>query len=62
MIRFIRSISYASLGSVTWKSSNKRVATVSSKGKVTAKKPGTATITVTTKDHKKIATCRITVR
>ena len=32
-----------------WKSSNKSVATVSSKGKITAKKVGTATITVTTK-------------
>ncbi len=35
--------------SVTWKSSNKSVATVSSTGKVTAKKAGTATITVTFK-------------
>ncbi|MCB6993076.1 Ig domain-containing protein [bacterium 210820-DFI.6.37] len=37
---------------VTWTSSNKKVAKVSSKGKVTAVAPGTATITVTTKDGK----------
>jgi uncharacterized protein YjdB len=47
---------------VTWKSSNKSVATVSSNGKVTAKKVGTATITCTTKDGKKTATCKITVK
>lgn len=35
--------------SVTWKSSDKSVATVSSKGKVTAKGAGTATITATAK-------------
>ncbi|MCC8045773.1 MAG: Ig-like domain-containing protein [Clostridiales bacterium] len=32
---------------VTWKSSNKKVATVSKSGKITAKKAGTATITAT---------------
>ncbi|MCD7955322.1 MAG: Ig-like domain-containing protein [Lachnospiraceae bacterium] len=32
---------------VTWKSSNKKVATVSKTGKITAKKAGTATITAT---------------
>lgn len=37
---------------VSWTSSNKKVAKVSSKGKVTAVAPGTATITVTTKDGK----------
>ena len=46
---------------VTWKSSNKNVATVSSTGKVTAKGAGTATITVTTKDGGKKATCKVTV-
>ncbi|HIR27934.1 MAG TPA: Ig domain-containing protein [Candidatus Choladousia intestinigallinarum] len=45
---------------VTWKSSNKNVATVSSKGKVTAKKAGTATITATV--LKKKYTCKITVK
>lgn len=45
---------------VTWKSSNKSVATVSSKGKVTAKKAGTATITATV--LKKKYTCKITVK
>ena len=35
--------------SISYKSSNKKIATVSSKGKVKAKKPGTAKITVTVK-------------
>ena len=45
---------------ITWKSSNKKVATVSSKGKVTAKKKGTATITakVSSKTYK----CKVTVK
>ena len=44
---------------VTWKSSNKAVASVTSKGKVTAKKQGTATITATNK--KKSYQCKVTV-
>lgn len=48
---------------VTWKSSNTKIATVSSSGKVTAKSPGTVTITCTTKDGSgQKATCKITVR
>lgn len=48
---------------VTWKSSNTKVATVNSRGKVTAKSPGTATITCAAKDGSgKKATCKITVR
>lgn len=48
---------------VTWKSSNTKVATVNSRGKVIAKSPGTATITCTAKDGSgKKATCKITVR
>ena len=46
---------------VTWTSSNTTVATVSSTGLVTAKKKGTATITVKTADGGKTATCKITV-
>lgn len=47
---------------VTWKSSNKKVATVNSKGKVTAKKKGTVTITATAKDgSKKKASIKIKV-
>lgn len=47
-------------GKVTWKSSKKSVATVTSKGKVKAVKAGTATITATNK--KKSYKCRITVK
>lgn len=54
-------ISYAKGDSVKkWKSSNNKVATVSKKGKVKAKKKGTAKITVTLKSGKK-ATCTIKV-
>ena len=47
---------------VTWKSSNKKVARVNAKGKVTAKSPGKATITVTTKDGKYKAKAVIQVK
>lgn len=46
-------------GIAKWDSSNKSVATVSSKGTVTAKKKGTATISATI--NKKKYTCKITV-
>ena len=46
---------------VTWKSNRKWVATVDENGKVTAVAGGSATITVTTNDGKKIATCEVTV-
>ena len=45
---------------VSWKSSNTSVATVSN-GNVTAVKAGTTTITVTTEDGGKTATCNVTV-
>ena len=48
-------------GKLTWKSSNKKVAAVSSTGKVTAKKKGTAVITVITENGKQ-ARCKITVK
>lgn len=44
----------------TWKSSKKSVATVSKKGKVTAKAPGTTTITATVSGKK--YTCKVTVK
>lgn len=44
---------------LTWKSNNKKVAVVKN-GKVTAKREGKATITVTTSDGKK-AVCKVTV-
>lgn len=48
---------------VTWKSSNKKIATVNSKGKVTAKKTGSVTITATAKDgSKKKAAIKIKIK
>ena len=46
---------------VTWESSNTEVATVDANGKVTAVGEGNATITVTTVDGSKTATCIVTV-
>ena len=46
---------------VTWSTSDATVATVVN-GKVTALKAGTATITVTTEDGSKTATCKVTVK
>lgn len=48
--------------SVTWSSSSTAVATVDGNGKVTAVKVGEATVTVTTKDGSKTATCKVTVK
>lgn len=54
-------VSYAKGDSIKkWKSSNKKVATVSKTGKITAKKKGTAKITVTMKSGKR-ATCKVKV-
>ena len=47
--------------SVTWKSSNTKVATVSTAGKVTGVKAGMATITCTSKATGFSATCKVTV-
>lgn len=53
----------ASYKKVLWKTSNKKIATVSSTGKVTAKKKGSATITATAADGSgKKATAKITVK
>lgn len=52
----------ASKAGVTWTSSNKKIATVSSKGKVKGKKYGKVTITATAKDGSGVkATCKLTV-
>jgi|GEM_PF-307483 PAB1-binding protein PBP1 len=50
-------------GMVTWKSSNKKIATVSKKGKVTAKKAGSTVIKATYKKNGKVKTlkCKVTV-
>ena len=54
--------SNASNKAATWSSSNTNIATVSSSGLVTAKAPGTATITVTTADGSNLsASCIVTV-
>lgn len=53
--------SYATNQDVTWVSSNKSVATVSSDGVITAKKEGKVEITVTTKEGKKTAICVVTI-
>ncbi|WP_047834986.1 Ig-like domain-containing protein, partial [Robinsoniella sp. RHS] len=50
-----------SAGTLKWSSSNKKIVTVDKKGRITAKKPGTAKITVKTA-NKKSASCTITVR
>ena len=52
---------YETLTGMKWKTSKKSVATVSSKGVVTAKKAGKATITCTLKNGKKY-TCTVTVK
>ena len=53
--------SNASNRNVYWTSSDQSVATVDNTGKVTAIKAGTTTVTVTTEDGGKSATCTITV-
>ncbi len=49
-----------SVKNLTWKSSNASIATVDSKGKITAKKAGSTTITATTQNNKK-TTITVTV-
>ena len=53
--------SSASNKNVTWSSSDESVATVTSDGTVTAKAAGSATITCTTDDGSKKASCSVTV-
>lgn len=48
--------------SVSWSSSSDAVATVDASGKVTGVKAGSATITATTEDGGKTATCAVTVQ
>ena len=47
--------------SVTWSVDNSEIAIIDNIGKVTGVAPGTATVTVTTTDSGKTATCKITV-
>lgn len=46
---------------VEWTTSDEKVAAVDNNGLVKGIKPGTATITVTTKDGRKTATCEVEV-
>lgn len=55
------SITKGTATAYTWKTSNKKIVTVNSKGKIVAKKKGKATITVVTHNGKK-ATCKVTVK
>lgn len=48
--------------SVSWTSSDEKVATVSAAGEVTAVSPGTAAVTVTTEDGGKTSKCEVTVK
>ena len=52
----------ASDKTVVWSSQNAEIAEVDQNGKVTAKKTGQTTITVTTNDGAKTASCAVTVR
>ena len=52
----------ASNTKLKWKSSNKKIASVSKSGVVKAKKKGTCIITVTTSDGKKSVTCKVKVK
>lgn len=62
-LRATASPSNATTKSVTWKSSNTRVVTVNSAGRLTAVGNGSATITATAKDgSKKKVTCKVTVK
>lgn len=54
--------SNATIKTVTWSSSNTSIATVSSTGLITFKAVGTCTITVTTTDWNKTATCSVTAK
>lgn len=47
---------------VSWKSSDSSIVNVDSSGNISALKEGTATITVTTEDGNKKATCNVTVK
>lgn len=51
----VKSVTGLKSKAVIYKSSNKKIAAVTSKGVVTGKKAGTATITVTSKENKKVA-------
>ena len=53
---------YATNQNVKWTSSNKKIAKVNKNGKVTGVSVGTATITCTTVDGNKIATCTVKVK
>lgn len=59
-ITYVPDYASASVGTVTWKSSDEKIVTVDSTGKLTAKAAGKAIITVTTSDGK-VMYCIVTV-
>ena len=61
-LRYIITPKSAMNKEVRWKSSNPKVATVSKKGIVKARKKGKCTITVITKEGNKKARCKVIVK
>ena len=60
-LKIIYNPSNATNTKVTWKSSNQNIVTVDNNGKITAVKPGSATITVISNDGGHVSTCKVTV-
>lgn len=46
---------------IKWKSSNKSIVNINNSGEITAKRVGTATVTASSSDGSKVATCKVSV-